>query len=698
MAAQDLERLVVQLSADFKSYENAMARASGITRKELAQIKADAANAGNGAAAAFGGASVGARKFGSEASRATAQVRALQGQTGNLAAQINDIGVQLAGGQSPFLIALQQGTQINQVLGGAGARGAVGALAGAFTSLLNPVSLATIGIIAAGGAAIQYFSGLIGDGEKSADELKKQSDLIQQVAKDWGDAVPALKAYADELQRAAKLAELQEATSARVAAIRQGLSSEVGGLDLGGLFDSALDSLQTGDLALTGAIGEVTAAFSDLDGKARDGTATVQDFERVQAALASLTKQEATPATEAFAVALGIAASQASGATSEIARLEGAVASASSTLQKFNAAQAASMAAYRTAAQAGSDFVAEQERLNGLTGEQLRLENEIARTREAINREGGIATPDQIEALAQSTIAAEERRAAAAREAAKAARGGGKSEAQKDAEKNARDLEREREAVVKLIEALQFEQSLIGMTDVEREKANATRRAGAAATDEQRAQIEALVTQSYEMTEALRQTEEQMEALKGLSADVLQGLADDLIDGASAADVLNNALTRIGTTLLNSGIDAFIEGAFASRSGPVGGGLLGGRIIPGILHSGGTVGRDGYSGRSVPTSVFAGARRYHSGGMVGLMPGEVPIIAQRGERVLSRAEVARSAGGSTHITVDVTGARGNTEIMQMVEAGIRRATPGIQVGAVRAVQSGVKNSRKFLGG
>ncbi|WP_329605643.1 phage tail length tape measure family protein [Rhizobium alarense] len=36
---------------------------------------------------------------------------------GNLAAQFNDIGVQLAGGQSPFLIALQQGSQIGQVLG-----------------------------------------------------------------------------------------------------------------------------------------------------------------------------------------------------------------------------------------------------------------------------------------------------------------------------------------------------------------------------------------------------------------------------------------------------------------------------------------------------------------------------------------------------------------------------------------------------
>ena len=131
MAGQDLEKLVVQISADFRSWENAMAKASGITRQQLKLIKSDAAAAG-GAATWRLMASTGVQRFGSTASRATRKINSMQGATGNLAAQMNDIGVQLAGGQSPFLIALQQGSQINQVLGGAGAKGAVSALAGAF--------------------------------------------------------------------------------------------------------------------------------------------------------------------------------------------------------------------------------------------------------------------------------------------------------------------------------------------------------------------------------------------------------------------------------------------------------------------------------------------------------------------------------------------------------------------------------------
>jgi hypothetical protein len=42
---------------------------------------------------------------------------------------------------------------------------------------------------------------------------------------------------------------------------------------------------------------------------------------------------------------------------------------------------------------------------------------------------------------------------------------------------------------------------------------------------------------------------------------------------------------------------------------------------------------------------FAGAPRLHAGGMVGLRPDEVPAILQRGERVLSRREVAETQRG-----------------------------------------------------
>ena len=62
MAAQDLERLVVQLSADLTKYERAMARAQGITNKQLGAIqkKANSVSSGIGASFARSGAQIAA--------------------------------------------------------------------------------------------------------------------------------------------------------------------------------------------------------------------------------------------------------------------------------------------------------------------------------------------------------------------------------------------------------------------------------------------------------------------------------------------------------------------------------------------------------------------------------------------------------------------------------------------------------------
>lgn len=54
-----------------------------------------------------------------------------------------------------------------------------------------------------------------------------------------------------------------------------------------------------------------------------------------------------------------------------------------------------------------------------------------------------------------------------------------------------------------------------------------------------------------------------------------------------------------------------------------------------VKHTGGVIGRGG-TVRNVPSFVFAGAPRYHSGGVAGLKPGEVPAILQTGEEVLAR--------------------------------------------------------------
>lgn len=109
-------------------------------------------------------------------------------ETANVAAQFQDIAVQLQGGASPLTIALQQGTQLSQVLGARGTAGAVGLLGAAFTSLLNPVSLATIGIIALGGYAVKYGAEAIGAVDDLDDKLKAHGELIKSLKDAYGEA------------------------------------------------------------------------------------------------------------------------------------------------------------------------------------------------------------------------------------------------------------------------------------------------------------------------------------------------------------------------------------------------------------------------------------------------------------------------------------------------------------------------------
>lgn len=118
----------------------------------------------------------------------TKSLSAAKFQTSNVAAQFQDIAVQLAGGQSPLLIGLQQGTQLTQALGTGGAAGAVALLGSAFKSLISPTSLATIGVIALGGAAVQYIgTALSGVGDLD-ERLKAHGQLIASLKDAYGEA------------------------------------------------------------------------------------------------------------------------------------------------------------------------------------------------------------------------------------------------------------------------------------------------------------------------------------------------------------------------------------------------------------------------------------------------------------------------------------------------------------------------------
>jgi hypothetical protein len=135
-------------------------------------------------------------------------------------------------------------------------------------------------------------------------------------------------------------------------------------------------------------------------------------------------------------------------------------------------------------------------------------------------------------------------------EPAKSSGGGGR-------EKTIRDTT---DAIREQIAALEEELQLVGATDLEYRIANEIRRAGAEATDDQRAKITSLVTAITAEEEALRSATEATEELREIGRDVLGGLVSDLQSGTSAADALANALNGIADRLINSGLDSLFGG------------------------------------------------------------------------------------------------------------------------------------------
>ena len=117
--------------------------------------------------------------------------------TANIAAQFQDIGVTTAMGMNPMTIALQQGTQLSAVFEQMKANGqsAGQAIVAAFQSVISPMSLVTIGVVAAGAAIAQYaMSG--GKEVETLDEMiKRHEENIRRLGPAYENALVAAVKY-----------------------------------------------------------------------------------------------------------------------------------------------------------------------------------------------------------------------------------------------------------------------------------------------------------------------------------------------------------------------------------------------------------------------------------------------------------------------------------------------------------------------
>lgn len=137
-----------------------------------------------------------------------------------------------------------------------------------------------------------------------------------------------------------------------------------------------------------------------------------------------------------------------------------------------------------------------------------------------------------------------------------------------------------------------------------------------------------------------KSAEDSADAVEKAFSDAMKATEDSIVNMVTKGEISLNSLNDLANSIVADITRMFVQ---QSITGPLfkamgssleGGGFLS-DIFGSLFHEGGTVGSPAPA-RQVPAFVFAGAPRYHSGGIAGLRPDEVPAILQRGETVLPK--------------------------------------------------------------
>lgn len=151
------------------------------------------------------------------------QINANKAVTTNLVGQFNDIGVMLAAGQNPLQLAMQQGTQVSAALQGLqGGVGPLRALGDAFKGFVNPMSLATLGIIGVGAALGNYIIPKIGELIPKTKTAQERTEELKTSTDNYVDSLERAKIpLADMIQKYGHLATaIMRSNEAKVEADR----------------------------------------------------------------------------------------------------------------------------------------------------------------------------------------------------------------------------------------------------------------------------------------------------------------------------------------------------------------------------------------------------------------------------------------------------------------------------------------------
>jgi tape measure domain-containing protein len=263
-------------------------------------------------------------------------------------------------------------------------------------------------------------------------------------------------------------------------------------------------------------------------------------------------------------------------------------------------------------------------------------------------------------------------------------------------EANMTEVERTRSGIDQQIAEIQrYVQNFRG-TEAERVQVVASAEATIAALRQQ-----GLQASNNAFTQQMRQWSD----LSGNMAQYMAGVANTVADGITQMIMgekvdWQKMLKSTLSDLVNMGVKYLMSSLMGGKGMMLGGmGGMGGKgkgmMAAGLYHTGGIVGRMS-SAKMVSPMAFAGAPRFHSGGMIrdmGLAPDEVPIIARKGEGVFTPDQMrAMSEGGkgnavvNTNVTVNANGgdSKQNADLAKQVARQVEESVRGIVFKEIQA--------------
>lgn len=445
-----------------------------------------------------------------------------------VAAQFQDIGVTAAAGMNPLIIALQQGTQLSAQLqqSAANGQGVFRSLATGVAGLLNPISLTTIAAIALGTALLQSLGSLVPKAESGTQAIKRHREELENVVRGYGAAEDAVTNYFDQVERLPQFAATEQ--------VRKQFSE-----------------LEKAATSLPGKLQDVSDYIRALGPSATDTyreiLRLVEEFQAGGISLEDLYSQLGA-ASEGMGILESAVGRLGLGATKTIGGLRSLILTVSQfgdEYARFMALTQIELGLAKTDQELSNalnlrSYIADQQRINGLTSEQLSLEQEIARIKADAGNLG--ITDERARELALETLAAEERRAQIRKDATSGARA-------------ATEYERERQAITDLLAAMGLEAALLGQNNREKAIAIALSKANATATQEELNAISQTAGFIYDTEQALKGLNDTSQEWANTIQSATRGFINDLVEGKTAAEAFGNVLSRIANQLLDVGLD-----------------------------------------------------------------------------------------------------------------------------------------------